>query len=194
MATAIRIWKNTLTRSLASTRSPRNKHAMNSDAPRSNITRRRFLGGTLMATAAASAPGVLRSVAAEEGKPASVLQEFKRTLKLGVVGCGSRGKWIAKLFGGHGGYKLHAIADYFPEVADQAGSELGVDAARRFSTLSGYKRLIESGIEAVALETPPYFFAEHAKAAVEAGLHVYMAKPVAPDVPGCLQIKAAASK
>ena len=56
---------------------------------------------------------------------------------------------------------------------------------RRFSGLSGYRRLIESGVEAVALETPPFFFPEHARAAVEAGLHVYMAKPVAVDVPGC---------
>ena len=38
---------------------------------------------------------------------------------------------------------------------------------------------------------PPYFFPEQAKAAVEAGCHVYMAKPVAVDVPGCLTIEAA---
>ena len=38
----------------------------------------------------------------------------------------------------------------------------------------------------------PYFYPEQAKAAVEAGLHVYMAKPVAVDVPGCLTIAAAA--
>jgi myo-inositol 2-dehydrogenase / D-chiro-inositol 1-dehydrogenase len=84
------------------------------------------------------------------------------------------------------------VADYFPEVADKCGDELGVDKARRFSTLSGYKKLIESGVEAVALETPPYFFPEHARAVVEAGLHVYMAKPVAVDVPGALDILAAA--
>jgi len=40
----------------------------------------------------------------------------------------------------------------------------------------------------VFLETPPYFFPIHAEAAVEAGCHVYMAKPVAVDVPGCLRI------
>jgi predicted dehydrogenase len=40
----------------------------------------------------------------------------------------------------------------------------------------------------VALETPPYCFPEHAAAAVAAGCHVYMAKPVAVDVPGCLAI------
>jgi predicted dehydrogenase len=54
--------------------------------------------------------------------------------------------------------------------------------------LKGYKRLIDSKVEAVFLETPPCFFPEHASAAVEAGCHVYMAKPVAIDVPGCLTI------
>jgi predicted dehydrogenase len=67
-----------------------------------------------------------------------------------------------------------------------------VDKARRFSTLSGYKRLLQSGVEAVALEVPPYFSPEQASAAVAAGVHVYMAKPVASDVPGSLQILAAA--
>lgn len=52
--------------------------------------------------------------------------------------------------------------------------------------------MLESGIEAVFLEALPYFFPEHAVAACAAGLHVYMAKPVAVDVPGCLAIDAAA--
>jgi len=46
----------------------------------------------------------------------------------------------------------------------------------------------------VALETPPCFFPEHVRAAVDAGLHVYMAKPVAVDVPGCLAVEAAAGR
>jgi predicted dehydrogenase len=87
---------------------------------------------------------------------------------------------------------MHAVADYFQPVADACGDALGVAKARRFSGLSGYRRLTESGVEAVALETPPFFFPEHAQAAVAAGLHVYMAKPVAVDVPGCLAIEKAA--
>ena len=79
-------------------------------------------------------------------------------------------------------------------MADAAGETLGVDKSRRFCGLSGYRRLIDSGVEAVALETPPCFFPEHVQAAVDAGLHVYMAKPVAVDVPGCLQVEAAAKK
>ncbi len=120
--------------------------------------------------------------------------EFKRKIKLGVIGNGGRGSWIAGLFKQHGGYEMHAVADYFPEVADRCGDALGVAKARRFSTLSGYKRLVESGVEAVALETPPCFFPEHTRAAVQAGLHVYMAKPIAADVPGCLQVQAAAKE
>ena len=115
-----------------------------------------------------------------------------RKVKLGLVGCGGRGSWIANLFKQHGGYEFHAVADYFPARAEKCGNELGVDHSRRFSTLSGYQRLIESGVEAVALEVPPYFFALHAQAAVDAGLHVYMAKPIAADVPGCLAIQQAA--
>ena len=157
-----------------------------------SFTRRRFLGGAL--AAGASSLGALRGVAANTPPAAAKPPESERRIKLGVVGNGGRGAWIANLFKQHGGYEMWAVADYFQEVADACGNALGVDPSRRFSTLSGYKRLIESGIEAVALETPPCFFPEHARAAVEAGLHVYMAKPVAVDVPGCLEIEVAAKK
>ncbi len=47
------------------------------------------------------------------------------------------------------------------------------------------------GTSAVALETPCYFLPEQATAAVAAGKHVYMVKPVAVDVPGALRVLAA---
>jgi predicted dehydrogenase len=56
--------------------------------------------------------------------------------------------------------------------------------------LAGYKRLLDSGVDAVAIETPPYFHPEQAAAALDAGAHVYVAKPVAVDVPGCDSIAA----
>jgi myo-inositol 2-dehydrogenase/D-chiro-inositol 1-dehydrogenase len=120
--------------------------------------------------------------------------QVTRKIKLGVIGCGKCGSWIANLFKNHGGYQMHAVADYFQHVADKCGDAIGVNSDRRFSGLSGYKKLIASGVEAVALETPPYFFPEHAAAAVDAGLHVYMAKPVAVDVPGSLTILDAGKK
>ena len=85
------------------------------------------------------------------------LRRPERKIKLGLVGCGGRGSWIAKLFQQHGGYEMHAVADYFQDVADRCGDALGVDKGRRFSGLSGYKKVIESGVEAVALIVPPVF-------------------------------------
>ena len=161
---------------------------------RETLNRRQFLGGALGVATSAASLATFSNLAAEASPPETKPVEFKRKIKLGVIGNGGRGAWIAKLFQKHGGYELYAVADYFQEVADKCGDELGVDKARRFSTLSGYKKLIESGVEAVALETPPYFFPEHARAAVEAGLHVYMAKPVAVDVPGAQEILAAGKK
>jgi myo-inositol 2-dehydrogenase / D-chiro-inositol 1-dehydrogenase len=158
------------------------------------LNRRQFLGGALTVAASARTFTGLTSLAAETAARDSKPPEFQQKIKLGVIGNGGRGAWIAKLFQKHGGYQMHAVADYFQATADKCGDELGVEKARRFSTLSGYKKLMESGVEAVALETPPYFFPEHARAAVEAGLHVYMAKPVAVDVPGALAILAAGEK
>ena len=130
------------------------------------LNRRQFLGGALAATAASASLGNWSGLAAEDAAVATKPVTFTRKIKLGVIGNGGRGAWIAKLFQKHGGYEMHAVADYFQEVADKCGDELGVDKARRFSTLSGYKKLFESGVEAVALETPPYFFPEHARAAL----------------------------
>ena len=157
------------------------------------MNRRLFIGRTLAATTAGALFTALKSRA--EDKPAAPAPvEYKRKIKLGVVGVGGRGRWIADLFKQHGGYELHAIADYFPEQIKNAGDFLGVDATRRFSGLSGYKRLIESGVEAVAIISPPYFHPEQAAAAVDAGKHVYLAKPIAVDVPGCRTVEASGQK
>lgn len=151
---------------------------MNTNTRPSLFSRRQFVGGTL---AAAALTAVTPRVGFAQGAPG-------RKIKLGVVGCGGRGSWISGLFKQHGGYEMWAVADYFQEVASQCGDSLGVDRSRQFATLSGYKRLLESGVEAVALEVPPYFLPEMACAAVEAGKHVYMAKPISPDVPGALRV------
>ncbi len=149
--------------------------------------RRDFVAGTAMLAASA----VMGKLATGR---AAAADKSERKIKLGVVGCGGRGLWIARLFRDHGGYEIHAVADYFQEVADAAGQELGVEPSRRFSGLAGYRRLIDSGVEAVALEAPPCFFPDHIQASVDAGLHVFVAKPVAIDVPGCQKVEAAAKK
>ena len=157
-------------------------------ADRQGATRRKFLGN-LAATAAATA--VLGTAADALANPAPAAG---RQIKLGVVGCGGRGAWIADLFQKNGGYEIHALADYFQDAVDKCGDALGVEKRRRFTGLSGYKKLLDSGIEAIAIEDIPYFYPEQAQAAVDAGCHIYMAKPVAVNVPGCLAIEAAAKQ
>ncbi len=115
-------------------------------------------------------------------------------LEIGVIGCGGRGKWIGKLFEEHGNAKVVAAADYFQDRVDALGDAHGVDASRRYTGLSCYKRLLESRLDAVAIESPPYFHPEQALAAVDAGRHVYLAKPAAVDVPGCKTVSDAAAQ
>jgi myo-inositol 2-dehydrogenase / D-chiro-inositol 1-dehydrogenase len=115
-------------------------------------------------------------------------------ISLGSIGCGSRGTWIADLFRKHGGYEITAAHDYFPDRVNAFGDKYNVPAARRFSGLKGFQRLLGAKVDAVVIESPPYFHHEQAAAAVEAGAHVYLAKPVAVDVPGCRSIEASAKK
>src|SRR5579859_4901655 len=140
-----------------------------------DITRRKFLAG---AGAAALGFTIL--------KPELVgAAEANSKINIGLIGCGGRGGWIADLFAKNGNYNVVAVADYFQDRVDSVGGRLNIPAAKRFTGLSGYKRLLEEKLDAVAIESPPYFHPEQAAAAVEAGKHVYTAKPLAVDVPGC---------
>src|SRR5262245_55444868 len=114
------------------------------------VTRRRFLAG-------AGASAVTFTFLKPELLGAT---EANSKIDLGLIGCGGRGTWIAGLFAKHGGYNIAALADYFEDKADAAGEKLGVPAARRFTGLSAYRRLLESKVDAVAIESPPYFHPE----------------------------------
>jgi len=115
-------------------------------------------------------------------------------IALGMIGCGSRGTWIADLFEQHGGYEIVAAMDYFPDKVNIFGEKYNVPVERRYSGLLGHRRMLEGKIDAVAIESPPYFHPEQAAAAVDAGAHVYLAKPVAVDVPGCRSVEESSGK
>jgi len=140
---------------------------------------------------AAVAPLARGSTAWTAEQPSAAAKELNRKIKLGLIGCGGRGSWLADLFQKHGGYVIHAVADYFEDLADKAGERFGVDKTRRFSGLAGHQRLLDSGVEAAVVVNVPRFHPEHGRAAIEAGCHVYAAKPVAIDVPGAVKVQAA---
>ncbi|NLH42238.1 MAG: Gfo/Idh/MocA family oxidoreductase [Planctomycetes bacterium] len=148
-----------------------------------SLSRRDFMAATGAAVAAFTVvkPSLVRGTAANS------------TVNLGMIGCGGRGTWIAKLFKEHGGYNVAAAYDYFQDRTDDLGNQLGVPEANRFTGLKGYLKLLEK-VDAVAIISPPYFHPEQAAAGVDAGKHVYLAKPIAVDVPGCQSIGASGKK
>lgn len=142
------------------------------------MTRRSFLAGTGAAALglALAEPQVIRGADANS------------KINIGLIGCGGRGQWIIDLFGKHGGYNVVAASDYFEDRVNRVGEKFNIDAKRRFTGLAGYRRVLEQDLDAVVIQTPPYFHPEQVAAAVDAGKHVYLAKPLAVDVPGCQSI------
>lgn len=159
----------------------REQRAENSiSTPISATTRREFLKTSALAGGGALAGiGVARAAAGSAGK-----------VRLGLMGCGGRGKWIAKLFLQHGGYEIAGVADYFPQKVQAAIDAFGLKPEQTFTGLKGYERMIaKGGLDAVAIISPPFFHPEQARAAVDAGLHVYIAKPLGVDVPACKVVR-----
>ena len=125
-------------------------------------------------------------------KPTAVRgSQANSRLDIGVIGCGGRGRFVSRLFQQHTNTKVVALHDYFADRVQKLGDELSVDAGARFTDLDGYKRLVDLKLDAVAVESPPYFHPEQAIAALQAGKHLYLAKPMAVDVAGCLAIERA---
>jgi|GEM_PF-146445 len=139
------------------------------------------------AAAAAAAATVVRPSAVRGTRANSKIE-------LGMVGSGGRGNWIGELFGKHGGYQFVACGDYFADRVEAFGKRFAVPESRRYTGLASHARLLAGKCDAVVIESPPYFHPAQAAAAVEAGKHVYLAKPIAVDVPGCLTVGQAGRK
>lgn len=119
-----------------------------------------------------------------------------RRLKIGLVGCGGRGRGAvanlleaAPLAGVE--VEIYAVADVFAENASTVGTKFGVAAERCFSGFDGYRKVLEQPIDVVLLATPPNFRPLHFEAAVAAGKHCFIEKPVAVDPPGVRRMLAA---
>lgn len=118
-------------------------------------------------------------------------------IKVGLIGSGGRGSGAANqaLSTKQEGVVLHAVCDAFKEKAEGALSNLRtkhaekveVDESRIFAGLDGYKKVIDS-CDLVILTTPPGFRPYHFEAAINAGKHVFMEKPVAVDAPGVRKV------
>jgi len=146
-----------------------------------NMGRREFLGKAAAATAGLT---FVRAGAVASTRANSAIE-------IGLIGSGRRGCWIGNLFREHGNYRFAAACDIFDDRLEAARNELGVPADRCYKGLESYKELLTCKLDAVAVMSPPYCHPEQAAAAIEAGVHLYLAKPVATDVPGCKIVMAA---
>jgi predicted dehydrogenase len=131
------------------------------------------------------------------------------TIKVAVVGCGSRGTGAAiQALSSSKNVKLVAMADAFQNRIDDSykhitsddatdnghvRDKVDVPAERRFVGFDAYKKAIAL-CDVVILATPPGFRPAHFEEAVNAGKHVFMEKPVAVDPAGIKIVLAAAEK
>jgi len=149
-----------------------------------NITRRRFV----TVTASTAAGLALARTPASAGAA---------TIRVGLIGCGGRGTEAAKnCLTSSDGVQLVALGDLFPDhlakCRESLASVATVDDRHAFTGFDAYQKVLESKIDLVLLATPPAFRARHLAAAIEAGKHVFMEKPVAVDSTGVRAVMATA--
>jgi predicted dehydrogenase len=152
--------------------------------------RREFLG------AAAVAAGITIL------KPRLVFgTQANSAVRLGLLGCGGRGRNVMGSFLENTTAVLTAVGDMFQDNLDAGKQELdgvsakfnkpAVDPAHLFKGPKAYEALFASkDVDAVYIASPPYFHPMHGEAALAAGKHVYLEKPVGVDVPACKKVMA----
>ena len=143
------------------------------------IPRREFIKTSVAATAAGVASTVLAGRA---------WAQADTTIRIGLIGCGGRGSGAARdATSSSEGVELYAMGDLFQDRLDRAFNALGqalgprfnVAKERCFAGFDACQKVLATDVNYVILTTPPGFRPQQVQAAVEAGKHVFMEKPVA---------------
>jgi len=149
-----------------------------------DLSRRDFIRASATTTAAVAIPS-------------GVFAFSSASIKVGLIGCGGRGTGaVIDAANASKDVEIWAMADVFSDhmqnsqntLKDQLKERYKVTPDRTFLGFDAYKHLLASGVDVVILTTPPTFRPSHLKAAIEAGKHVFMEKPVAVDAPGVRSI------
>lgn len=155
----------------------------------SQWTRRDFLGSV----AAAGAFSTLHALPAPRRLilPGPDVAPDGPVLRAGLIGCGGRGRGAALNFIDAGpSLKVTALADVFQDRTDETRRLIAkersqeIAESRCFVGFDAYQKLLDSDVDVVLHATPPHFRPQHFAAAVEAGKHVFLEKPVAVDAVG----------
>ena len=145
------------------------------------LTRRDVLKAASLAAAFHTTGGAYAAYASER-------------IRVGLIGCGGRGTGAA-IDCAHASpdIVITALGDLFPDQVASAKGELAkrLPADRvtatpetSFSGFDAFTKVLATDCDLVILAAPPFFRPSHLAAAIEAGKHVFMEKPVAVDPAG----------
>jgi len=168
-----------------------------------SVSRRDFIRSTATLSAAAMLSGSEKLFAAGADK-----------IRAGLIGCGGRGTGAAwNCVQSAPNIEIYAVADLFRDKIEKTlnkfrnedksktttysggklkGKQLNITPERCFVGFDAYKQLLATDVDLVILACPPHFRPRHFAAAVEAGKHVFMEKPVATDPVGIRSVIASA--
>ena len=144
--------------------------------------------------------GAMSVASVLSGAP-SVFAAGSDKIRVGVIGVGGRGTGAAKdCMASSKNVEIVAMGDLFPDHMKTAFDDLKKTLTPEqfkatpescFTGFDAYKKVLASDVDLVILATPPAFRPQHLQAAIEAGKHVFMEKPVAVDPVGIRQVIAA---
>ena len=166
------------------------------------ISRRTFVGSAAaasLATLLATPKNVFAAGASDK-------------IRIGLIGAGDRGTVSAGIIDcaeADQNIELVALGDLFTDHLEAAPANIEREMLKRglpfkdiykvtpetmFSGFDAYKQVIACDVDLIILTTPPVFRPIHFKAAVEAGKHVFVEKPIAVDAPGVRDFMATAER
>lgn len=112
---------------------------------------------------------------------------MKRRYRIGVIGAGARGETFAReLYRGTPRAELAAICDIDADRLEKFCDYCELTNARRFTDPDAF--LADPDMDAVVVTTPEFTHAQVACAALAAGKHVYLEKPIAHTLDDCRRI------
>ena len=114
-------------------------------------------------------------------------------IRIGLIGCGGRGTYdTTNCLNCAPNVELVAMGDLFKDRLDRCRQRLTKELGEKvkvtddtcFVGWDAYKKVLGCDVDMVILTETPHFRHSHLRAAVEAGKHVFMEKPVAVDPVG----------
>jgi predicted dehydrogenase len=164
------------------------------------LSRRDFLKASAVAAATTVVVGC--ATTPRGGRAPAILPSVpvRERIRVGVIGCGGRGTGAARdCVTSSPNVEIYALGDLFPDRLEECcqdlselGDKVRVTSDRCFTGFDAYQQVLAADIDMVILATPPGFRPLHLRAALEAGKHVFMEKPVAVDPVGVRSVIASA--